>query len=107
MTRGDQGTGNVRAGWKRTSAATMGIIKSFTDAVGGTLADQWKDIFTAPTFPERLVVGAGVPMDQNDRRGTNLRGSEGIITNGSSRRTPGSAPSSSRTRVASATCAST
>lgn len=61
----------------------MGLFKSFADAVGGTLADQWKDIYTAPSFSERLVVGPGEPMEQNNRRGSNLRGSEGIITNGS------------------------
>lgn len=61
----------------------MGILKSFTDAIGGTLADQWKDVYTAPTFTERLVVGPGVPMDQNNKRGANVHGSEGIITNGS------------------------
>ena len=29
----------------------MGIIQAFTGAIGGTLADQWKDIITAGNWP--------------------------------------------------------
>ena len=30
----------------------MGLIKAFSGAISGTLADQWKDIVTADSFDE-------------------------------------------------------
>jgi len=38
----------------------MGIVKSLTDAVRGTLTDQWKEIITAGKFNEHTVVSPGV-----------------------------------------------
>ena len=35
----------------------MGIIRAFTGAIGGTFADQWKDIIIAGHFDEYTVVG--------------------------------------------------
>lgn len=61
----------------------MGIIKAFSDAVGGTFADLWKDAYTAGPFTERTVVAPGVQKEQVSDRGSNTSGSEGIITNGS------------------------
>ncbi|CAM3115212.1 SPFH domain-containing protein [Lactococcus hircilactis] len=61
----------------------MGILKGISDAIGGTLADQWKDIITAGTFDERTLVVPGVLQKTNNGRGTNLYGSDGIISNGS------------------------
>ena len=60
----------------------MGILKGISDAIGGTLADQWKDIITAGTFDERTLVVPGVLQKTNNGRGTNLYGSDGIISNG-------------------------
>ncbi len=62
----------------------MGFIKAFAGAIGGTFADQWKDFYkpmegvsaTAGVFP-------AVPEGQNNGRGSNTKGSENIITNGS------------------------
>lgn len=61
----------------------MGIIRAFTGAIGGTFADQWKDIITAGVFDEHTVVSPGVQKSTNNGRGTNMFGSEGIISNGS------------------------
>ncbi len=61
----------------------MGIIRAFTGAIGGTFADQWKDIITAGVFDEHTVVSPGILKSNNNGRGTNNNGSEGIISNGS------------------------
>ena len=61
----------------------MGIFKAFAGAIGGTFADQWKDIITAGAFDEHVVVAPGIIKSTNRGRGSNTRGSEGIITNGS------------------------
>lgn len=62
----------------------MGFIQAFRGAIGGTFADQWKDFYgpkegvspTAALFP-------GVPMGINNRRGSNTKGNNNIISNGS------------------------
>ncbi len=62
----------------------MGFIKAFSGAIGGTFADQWKDFYqpmegvsaTAAVYP-------AVAVGQNNGRGSNTKGSENIITNGS------------------------
>ena len=61
----------------------MGIIKAFSGSINGTFADQWKDIITAGQFDEHTVVMPGVNKRTNNGRGSNLYGSDGIITNGS------------------------
>lgn len=61
----------------------MGIIRAFTGALGGTLADQWKDIIQPLAFDEHTVVNPGVNRGTDNGRGTNYKGSEGVITNGS------------------------
>ena len=61
----------------------MGIIRAFTGAIGGTFADQWKDIITAGHFDEHTVVTQGVYQQTNKGRGSNFNGSNGVISNGS------------------------
>ncbi len=61
----------------------MGIIKAFSGALGGTLADQWLDIITVDSFDEQTLCMPGVFKSKNRWRGANTQGSEGIITNGS------------------------
>lgn len=61
----------------------MGIIKAMTNSVGGTLADQWKDIITAGSFDEHTAVTPGIFKGTNNGRGTNTHGSSGVISNGS------------------------
>lgn len=61
----------------------MGILQAFGGAVGGTFGDLWKDFFTVEAFDELEIVRPGVQESTNRGRGSNYRGSEGIITNGS------------------------
>lgn len=61
----------------------MGLIRAFNGAIGGTFADQWKDIFTADSFDEHVVVAPGIQKSYNNSRGSNYKGSDGIISNGS------------------------
>lgn len=62
----------------------MGLVQAVVGAVGGTLADQWKDFYTVPAgLPSTAALFAAVPQGTNAGRGSNTRGSSNIITNGS------------------------
>lgn len=62
----------------------MGLIKAVAGAIGGMLADQWKDFYTLPDgLPATAALFAAVPRGTNAGRGSNTRGSSNIITNGS------------------------
>ncbi|WP_371164391.1 SPFH domain-containing protein [Buchananella felis] len=62
----------------------MGLIQAFVGAVGGTFADQWLDFVTVPEgISPTAAVFPGVLKGQNAGRGSNTRGSENIISNGS------------------------
>ncbi|MDY0021829.1 SPFH domain-containing protein [Arenimonas caeni] len=62
----------------------MGLVQAVTGAVGGMLADQWKDFFTVPAgLPATAALFAAVPQGTNAGRGSNTKGSTNIITNGS------------------------
>lgn len=62
----------------------MGFIKAFAGSVGGMLADQWKDFLTPPPdIGPTAAIFPAVPQGQNAGRGSNTKGSEHIITNGS------------------------
>ncbi|MEE1619349.1 SPFH domain-containing protein [Brachybacterium sp. J153] len=62
----------------------MGFIQAFKGAVGGMLADQWKDFLTVPSgLQQTAALFPAVPQGTNSGRGSNTRGSENVITNGS------------------------
>jgi membrane protease subunit (stomatin/prohibitin family) len=62
----------------------MGLIQATIGAVGGALADQWKDFYTVPDgLPPTAALFAAVPRGENAGRGSNTKGSEGVISNGS------------------------
>ena len=62
----------------------MGLVQAVKGAVGGVLADQWKDFYTVPTgLPSTAALFAAVPRGTNAGRGSNTNGSSNIITNGS------------------------
>ena len=62
----------------------MGLIQAAIGALGGTLADQWKDFYTVPGgLAPTAALFAAVPQGQNAGRGSNTHGSEGVISNGS------------------------
>lgn len=62
----------------------MGLIKAAFGAIGGSLADQWKDFLTIPTNLESTA--ALFPAHRagsHAGRGANAKGSQSILTNGS------------------------
>lgn len=62
----------------------MGLIQATVGAIGGTLADQWKDFYTVPEgLPPTAALFAAVPHGTNAGRGSNTKASSNIITNGS------------------------
>lgn len=62
----------------------MGLIQAVSGAVGGMLADQWKDFYTIPSgLPPTAALFAAVKQGTNAGRGSNTHGSANIITNGS------------------------
>jgi membrane protease subunit (stomatin/prohibitin family) len=68
----------------RGKETIMGFIQAFTGALGGSFADQWKDFYTVPdgVSPTAGVIAAA-PHGTNAGRGSNYKGSQNVITNGS------------------------
>ena len=60
----------------------MGLIKAGIGAVGGVLADQWKEFFYCEALPEDVLVTKGQKV-VNGKRSSNTKGSDNIISNGS------------------------
>ncbi len=62
----------------------MGLIRAAVGSIGGTLADQWKDFHSVPQgLPQTAAVFPAVRVGTNAGRGSNVKTSEAIITNGS------------------------
>ena len=59
----------------------MGLIKAGFGALGGTLADQWKEYFYCEAMDKDTLVVKG--SKRTGSRSSNTRGSDNIITNGS------------------------
>lgn len=59
----------------------MGLIKAGLGALGGTLADQWKEFFYCDALPNDVLMRKG--QKQTSGRSSNTRGNDNIITNGS------------------------
>ena len=59
----------------------MGLIKAAIGAVGGTMADQWKEFFYCEALPKEVLVRRS--QKQTGRRSSNNRGNDNIITSGS------------------------
>lgn len=59
----------------------MGLIKAGIGAIGGTLADQWKEFFTCDSIDSNVLVVKG--RKQVSGRSSNTKGSENVISNGS------------------------
>ena len=59
----------------------MGLIKAGIGALGGVLADQWKEFFYCDAMPKEVLVTKGVK--QTSGRSSNTKGSDNIISNGS------------------------
>ncbi len=62
----------------------MGFIKAFAGAIGGTFADQWKDFIVPMSgIPATAGIYPAVLQSTNAGRGSNTKGSNNIISNGS------------------------
>lgn len=59
----------------------MGLIKAAMGAVGGTLADQWKEFFYCDALPNDVLMRKG--QKQISGRSSNTKGHDNIISNGS------------------------
>ncbi|MBQ9478002.1 MAG: SPFH domain-containing protein, partial [Selenomonadaceae bacterium] len=60
----------------------MGLIKAALGAVGGVLADQWKENFYCDALTSDVLVAKGQRQQSLHGRSSNTSG-ENIITNGS------------------------
>lgn len=61
----------------------MGLIKAFFGAMGGSLADQWQEVIEADGMTDTTVLTKGVKVRANDKRSSNKKGTEDLISNGS------------------------
>ena len=59
----------------------MGLIKAGIGALGGTLADQWKEFFYCDALPNDVLMRRG--QKQITGRSSNSKGNDNIISNGS------------------------
>ena len=59
----------------------MGLIKAGIGALGGTLADQWKEFFYCDALPNDVLMRKG--QKRVSGRSSNTKGNDNIISNGS------------------------
>ena len=59
----------------------MGLIKAGLGALGGTLADQWKEFFVCESLANDVLMAKG--EKRTGRRSSNTKGSDNVISNGS------------------------
>lgn len=59
----------------------MGLIKAAIGAIGGTLADQWKEFIYCEAMDKRVMVAKG--QKRIGGRSSNKKGNDNIISNGS------------------------
>ena len=59
----------------------MGLIKAAAGALGGVLADQWKEFFYCDALPNDVLMRKG--QKQISGRSSNTKGNDNIISNGS------------------------
>ena len=55
----------------------MGLIKAGMGALGGTLADQWKEFFYCESMPKEVLVTKG--QKRTTGRSSNTKGNDNII----------------------------
>ncbi len=60
----------------------MGLIKAVKDAVGGVVADQWREDFYCDSMEAEVLVTKGRKRT-SDRRSSNYKAEDNIISNGS------------------------
>ena len=57
----------------------MGLIKAGIGAIGGTLADQWKEFFYCEAMDKDVLVTKG--KKRTSGRSSNTKGNDNIISN--------------------------
>jgi len=61
----------------------MGIIKAIASAIGGSLADQWLEVLEPNNMDDQTVFTSGVKVRKDDRRNSNVKGTDNTVSNGS------------------------
>ncbi len=61
----------------------MGIIRATVDAIRGGFADQWQEVIEAGNMSDTTVFKKGVTVRANDKRNSNKKGTENVVSNGS------------------------
>lgn len=61
----------------------MGLIKAIGSAIGGSLADQWLEVIEPDDMSDNTVFTKGVTVRKDDKRGSNRKGTEDVVSNGS------------------------
>lgn len=61
----------------------MGLIKAATSTLTGSLADQWLEIIEPDELGQTTVMTGGVKVRRDDKRGSNRKGTEDVVTDGS------------------------
>lgn len=61
----------------------MGIIKAIASAIGGSLADQWLEVVEPDDMGDNTVFTSGRKVRRDDRRNSNVKGTENTVSNGS------------------------
>ena len=59
----------------------MGLMKAAAGAIGGVLADQWREYFYCEALPENVLAVKG--QKRTSARSSNTKGEDNIISNGS------------------------
>lgn len=61
----------------------MGLIKAATSSISGGLADQWLEIIEPDSLSDQTVLTTGTKVRKNEKRGSNKKGTDDVITDGS------------------------
>lgn len=61
----------------------MGLIKAIGSAIGGSLADTWLEVIEPNDMGDNTVFTSGVAVRKDDKRGSNKKGTEDTVSNGS------------------------
>ena len=61
----------------------MGIIRAAINSIGGELADQWLETIEPRSMNNEILSTPGIRVRKNDKRDSNRKGTEDVISNGS------------------------
>lgn len=68
---------------EQRSDLIMGLIKAASSSLSGGLADQWLEIIEPDNLSDQTVLTRGIKVRKNDRRGSNRKGTEDVVSDGS------------------------